>query len=491
MGGAVAAGHQLTAEAAIEMLSDGGNAFDAVTAGIMTACVVEPVLASLGGGGFLMVRTTDREMRLIDFFVDSPRSNQPPESLKFESVNADFGATKQEFHIGTGSAANPGMIPGLFHINEQLGLLPLSRLIEPAVNHAKGHRVSDYQARLATVVSPIQLHTAESRKLAAPAGELLKEGEIFKNLDLAETFEALAEDGLGLAIDGPLARAMLDGHETGGFLTADDFRAYQVMDRQPLTMDFENATICLNPPPSMGGPLIFNMLNRFSGQFSIKKIADAICDTDRFWRQDPKNIDALLNCANPGNVNSNLIVQQGTTHISAIDALGNAAAVTLTNGSGNGEIVKGFGFMMNNMLGERDVIHSEFHCWKPGTRLSSMMSPTLVLGRNGEIFSIGSGGSNRIRTAIFQVLVRLLVNGEPLPEAVNASRVHIEKDFIDCEFGFDERELALLLTGFPEKHQVWDDHSMYFGGVHAVSRDLEGNFDGVGDHRRGGIFLTT
>ena len=185
----------------------------------------------------------------------------------------------------------------------------------------------------------------------------------------------------------------------------------------------------------------------------------------------------------------NRISQQGTTQISIIDSDGNVASTTISNGSGSGEMVNGFGFMMNNMLGETDVIQCDFHEWQPGVRLSSMMSPTLVKSMNGTIFSLGSGGSNRIRTAIFQVLVQLLKNNRNLNEAIDAPRLHVENNFLDCEPGVAEEEQLKLREQFPEEHKFWDHISMFFGGVHAVSMDSKGNFNGAGDARRSGVYL--
>ena len=108
--GAVAAGHEETAEAAALMLREGGNAFDAALAALCCACVAEPVLASLGGGGFLLARPVDGEPLLYDFFVQTPRRKRPLDQVEFRPIVADFGAAQQEFHIGLGAAATPGAV---------------------------------------------------------------------------------------------------------------------------------------------------------------------------------------------------------------------------------------------------------------------------------------------------------------------------------------------------------------------------------------------
>ena len=490
MKGAVAVGHQLTAESAIEILADGGNAFDATVAGILTACVVEPVLASLGGGGFLMARPSNQNVRVIDFFADSPINSKTPEKLEFQNIDADFGSTTQEFHIGKGAVANPGMIPGLFFIHENLCTLPMARLVEPAVKLAKeGHIVTEYQAKLAQIVKPILLYSELSRQQFMVEDDLIHEGHVYKVPKLADTFEELAEDGIKLAIDGPLGRSMLNGHEYAGFLSMDDLKSYEVKVREPLRLNLSENLLALNPQPAVGGSLIFDMLRRIKGEFELSVVADAINETDQLWQQAPNEFLNKFEQITGQSSSFNQISQQGTTHLSIIDSEGNVSSSTISNGSGSGVMVEGSGFMMNNMLGETDVIQCDFHNWNPGTRLSSMMSPTLVRLEDGTIVSLGSGGSNRIRTAVFQVLLQLLENGCNLDEAVVAPRLHIENNFLDCEPGIMEEEQKILCEKFPDNYKIWDQTSMFFGGVHAVSMDLKGNFEGTGDSRRSGVYM--
>ena len=175
-----------------------------------------------------------------------------------------------------------------------------------------------------------------------------------------------------------------------------------------------------------------------------------------------------------------------TTHITVIDAEGNCASVTCSNGTGSGVVVPGTGVHVNNMLGEEDLNPHGFHRIPPGRRVSSMMSPTLAL-RDGEVvLGLGSAGSNRIRSAILQTVVRVLEQGLDAGEAVRAGRLHFEAGTVQAEPGVDDTGLHdLERRGVPVVR--WKRRNLYFGGAQAVARDPEsGELSGGGDPRRGG-----
>ncbi len=489
--GAVAAGHGETAAAAAEILADGGNAFDAAIAALWTACVAEPVLASPGGGGFMMA-LRDGRARLFDFFVDTPRRKRDIADIDFHEIHADFGPVTQAFHIGRGAAATPGFVPGIFAVHDALGTIPMQRLVEPAIRLAReGLLVTDFQAYLTSVVSPILTASATARALFAPDGPTLPGGAVYRNPDLAEVIEAIAREGVRLEREGELAGAMLEGQAEAGHLSGDDLRRYRVEIRDPLARDIGKARAFFNPPPSLGGSLIAAMFSELAGKSSIGgaqrsvALAAAIDCIDRLWRERPAAIAAL---AGAEAMADGPPASRGTTHVSIVDHAGNAAAATVTNGEGNGHIIPGAGFMINNMLGEEDINPGGFHTWKPGVRLASMMAPTIAAERSGAVVALGSGGSNRIRTAVFQVLAGTLLFGEELAAAVDRPRLHVERGRLDFEDMAGAETAAALRAAFPD-HLAWAEPNMFFGGVHAVGRSGDGTVTGVGDRRRGGVFV--
>lgn len=500
--GVIAAGHPITVEAAAEMLLDGGNAFDAALAGLLASCVPEVVLSSIGGGGFLMAQPANaREPVLYDFFAQTPSVMRPEGELDFYAINADFGPATQEFHIGAGASAVPGLIQGLFRVHADHCTLPMTRIVEPAVRAAsEGVEMSPFHAYLFTIVEPILTASDAAKACFAPEGALLKGSETYRNPAFAETLDGLAREGHRLFTEGEIARAIAaQSDEFGGHLTMADLKAYTVEVRAPIIWRHRGAEIALNPAPAASGALIafaLALLEGLSpeGSPGALELARVMAETNT--ARDAQNADIAALTAS-GVIDRHLQalsnhtrVSRGTTHISVIDADGNAASASVSNGEGNGKMVGEFGFMLNNMLGEEDLNSGDFHRWAPDTRLSSMMAPSLIRETGGAITALGSGGSNRIRSAVLQVALNLIDRGLDLQQSVAAPRMHVEKSgklsFEEGPWGdlYAEEELHQLAEVF-EDIEHWPERNVFFGGVHAA-RALRGGFEGAGDPRREG-----
>ena len=179
------------------------------------------------------------------------------------------------------------------------------------------------------------------------------------------------------------------------------------------------------------------------------------------------------------------LASRGTTQISVADRAGNLASLTLSNGEGSSYVLPGSGIILNNMLGEEDLNPDGFHRLPPGVRLASMMTPAIVSLADGGQIALGSGGSNRIRSAILQVLTNVLEFDMELEQAVTAPRLHLEGNHLNVEVGFPEATLESLNDEWPGVEQ-WPGANLFFGGVHAVERKENGDFHATGDPRRGG-----
>ena len=509
--GCVAAGDAATAEAAQIILREGGNAFDAALAALCASFIAEPVLSSLGGGGFLLARHGADDPVLYDFFSQTPKRRRPREEVDFFPILADFGTVTQEFHIGMGSIAVPGIAKGLFDVHRDLCSMPLRRIVEPAAKLAReGVRIRKFQAYILEIVEKIYSSNAECRRVYAgqtnPDG-LLGEGDRFALPDLADMLEALAEEGSRLFYEGEIGRKLVaDCREKGGYLTAEDLTGYEVHRRKPLRLRYGDASIHTNPPPSTGGLLILFALgllkdagwggDAFGTSGYLEKLTSTMALTNKarvdggLHEGDERNalLDPDFLSLYAAQVHGRPEALRGTTQVSVIDNQGNAASMTVSNGEGAAYLIPGTGVMMNNMLGEEDINPLGFNNWPEDIRMCSMMAPSLVYGREGEIIALGSGGSNRIRTAILQTLLNHLDFGMSLTEAVEAPRIHFERGMLNIEPGFGSEITSII--GDVRDHKVWSEKNLFFGGVHGVAYDTQmKSFDGVGDPRRGGVSL--
>lgn len=489
--GVIACGHPLTAEAGALMLREGGNAVDAAVAAAFASCVVESILTGLWGGGFALVHMAQPQRDLLfDFFVNMPglgKKKIDPRKLDFKSIIADFKGAKQEFHIGKGSVGVPGCILGLWTIHQKFGRLPFRNTLVPAIHFAKkGFPFTKNQSAIAEIVEPILLATPYSRKIYAPKGRLLKIGERLCLPDLARTLETLGEEGPDTFYRGEVAKKMVDSFKEGGLLTEKDLDRYRVILRKPLTVRYRGEAILMNPPPSSGGSLIaysLKLLSRhslrslsFSSAEFLKLLIRVMQQTNAMREKKEKQRRYAL-----GN----------TTHISVMDEEGNAVSLTTSHGSGAGFGIPGIGLPFNNILGEQDLNPLGFHKTTPGERFRSMMSPSMAIRKGKPHIVLGSGGSNRLRTAILQALIKIIDFKIPIRRAVEGPRIHWEGGELSVEPGFSERVLRELLT-LDSEVTFFPSKNIFFGGVHATLRHPTRNFpwDGAGDPRRGGVVKT-
>jgi len=489
----ISAGDRITANAAGEIIKMGGNAFDAACAALLAAPLAEPALTSLGGGGFLS--TYDSEgVKLYDFFVDVPPNRV--ENPDFFPIYVDFGSAVQEFHIGSGSIAVPGVVAGIYKLWREKGSLPLSDIISPAFKLAKeGFYLSKMQASLIKLLEPIFTATDEAKSIYAKDGKLIDERSIFRNEEYADFLTLFAKEGDEVFYKGEIAdRFEKMSLENEGNIRKEDLKRYEVKEREPIVFEFKDYKIFTNSPPSSGGILIaFTLMlleNRNLGEFGsishLKHLIEAMKITSDF-RKD--HINEHLHSENLKDIlknehlmknfqksyESRLNLWGNTTHMSIIDKDGNCVSVTTTNGEGSGYILPQTGIMLNNMLGEEDLNPHGFFKWSSYVRLPSMMSPTIVFRENRPKLVLGSAGSNRIRSAIVNVILNNLIFGKNLQDSVDAPRVHFENDRVYIEPGFEKEVINEIKRHF--KVTLFDEKSLFFGGVNAVSGDYEGGCD--------------
>jgi gamma-glutamyltranspeptidase/glutathione hydrolase len=490
------------------VLRAGGSAVDACVAAAFTSWVAEPALTGPGGGGFLVAYDAARRRPLVlDCFVAVPGEGHRGPVAPLEPYIVDFGTGQQTFLVGPGSCAVPGVTAGLEQAHRRLGRLPWAELARPAIALARaGVELTPAHADVIALLEGFLGASAEGARVFGPSGNALRAGDLTSNPPLGDTLERIAANGARELADGETARALI-AHQTatGGLLTAADLVAYRAIRRRPLTLPYRERMFVTNPPPSSGGALIAHALAvlaggpRLSGPLSalaVARVAAALRSanaqrTPAFERALYRGgaVRRVLAAAENGQVAHAASVawpsrSPWTTHISVLDADGNAASLTCSTGCGSGVVVPGTGVHLNNMLGETDLAVASLQL-VPGMRLTSMMAPSIVLRDGRAELVVGSSGSARIRSAIVQVVVAALDLGLPLQDAVDLPRVHPEGEVLDCEGGFPVETLdGLEAAG--ERLVRWPDRNIYYGGAQVVAHTGEG-FAAAGDPRRGGV----
>jgi gamma-glutamyltranspeptidase / glutathione hydrolase len=440
MQGAIAAGHPLTADAGAAVLRAGGNAVDACVAAAFMSWVTESMLTGPGGGGFMLVHHGG-ETVVFDGFVAVPRAGAAETELLALAIDFD-GDTQQVFHTGPGAVGVPGTALGLEAAHARFGSLDWAALAAPAVSAAReGVELTPAQGYLHRILDALVRHSPEGD--AMYGGRVLKAGERLVLGDLATTVERIALEGAGVFYEGELARAIC-AHVP---LTVDDLASYRVVEREPVSVEYRGCEFRSNPPPSSGGRLIALGL-------------EALGNGDVLHAME------VMEAAR-------MPAAGGTTHISVVDARGDAASLSCSLGSGSGVVVPGTGIHLNNMLGEADLKGSA----RPGERLTSMMAPSIVLDGDRPRLVVGSAGSERLRGAILQVVANVIGRGMGVEEAVDAPRLHLADGNVYVEPGIELARENVVRFG---------RRNLYFGGVSAVELRADGTLAAAGDPRRGG-----
>jgi len=504
--GMIATGSKEASETALEILKAGGNAFDASIAAVMTSMTSEVNLTSMAGGGAMLAYKNGHTPILYDFFVDAPPMRGRTD-FEFYKTTIDFGETEQIFHIGKGSIAIPGNIKGLLHVHAKLGKLPLKEITQPAIGIAtEGVALSKSQAYITSLLSDIINTSPDSRKLFFKNDKVLQEGDRFYNPDFADFLEWITEEGDRPFYEGELGQKMISYLGSDGLIQMEDLNNYKVIERKPISHKILDRIFFTNPSPSVGGTLmmfLLRLLKRINKEYHfdyslLVKLMSATTNARYNYFKDPNNeyqldqllkknvLDKYANIISQGSLDDyDDFIDNGlgsTTHISIIDKEGNASSITTTNGESCGHILPGTGVILNNMLGEQDLNPLGFHNWENQKRMPTLISPSLLLEKNGDIdLVIGSAGSNRIRSAIIQVMTNYVNKNMTLRDSIYSPRLHLEESDLYMEPGI---EIDSFLISEKLKINKFPDLNLFFGGVNAVTKN-----EAVSDPRRGGISI--
>jgi gamma-glutamyltranspeptidase/glutathione hydrolase len=518
----VVAGSPIAAEVGRDILQAGGNAIDAATAVGFAMAVVHPEAGNIGGGGFSMIRLADGSVAALDYREAAPSRGSRDMYLDLRGNPSDLSVT------GALAAGVPGAVAGLVEQHRKYGRLPFAQVIAPAIRLAsEGFLVDEYrQNSIESDRDRLYLFPA-SRRQFLPDGHAPRMGTIFRQPDLARTLTAIRDQGRAGFYAGWVADSIVAEMErSGGFITKPDLASYEAKWRVPIRIDYRGHTIYSMPPASSGGITmaeIFNIMEGFGplppfGSPQLLHLeAEAMrrAFTDRnYWLGDPDfeqvpqarltskayadTVRATIDRMHATRSDSVRPGMEGmhTTHYSVVDNEGNAVSTTTTlnNSYGSAVTVSGAGFLLNdemddfatapgkpNMYG---LVQGETNAIKPGKRMLSAMTPSLVMDSAGKLLLVvGTPGGPTIITQVYHVISNVIDHHMPLPDAVAAPRMHHQglPDEIRLERdGFQPGTVAMLQR---MGHTV--AYRGRWGDVEAIIRTATG-WEGVSDPRLGG-----
>lgn len=500
---AVAAPNAIAARAGTALGAAGGNAVDVAVAAVVAAAVTEPGIVSPMGGAFVNIWPAHGHPLVIDGNVEMPGRDREPSQLGFglERIDMEYGGGIT-VHGGHGSVATPGFFAAMSHASSEFGGLPWADLLRPAIEAARdGYELGRAAAYYLSLSGGLFLFDPDTRAYLCqgePEPQIVP-GRLMRSEQLAASLETIAADGAQTLYTGDLAAVIAeDMADHGGLLSLTDLAAYRTVVRTPLRHRLGRWDVAVNPPPSIGGPVLLAMLQLLSR--SARTPADII-ETERIvlgYRR--RHLDLASDLQGAGEELLRVLADEDprrfaalsaspdTVHVSAVDSDGLACSITTSAGYGAGITTPGTGLMLNNALGEPELNRLGVHAMPPGSRLPSNMAPTTARSDDGGVLAVGTPGADRITTALLQVLNAFCVDEESLAQAIEHPRLHVAYDangraHLEHEDGPGLREAARD-SGLP-----WRTHeeiSMYFGGVAGALRTVDGTLHAAADPRREG-----
>jgi gamma-glutamyltranspeptidase/glutathione hydrolase len=500
---AVATTSQLAADAAREVAEVGGNAVDCALAAALMTINTEPGVCALGGSAFVTIWSRGSDPVTVDGNVAAPGKGLSEEERGHGAVEVtmNYGGGITTL-VGPGSVAVPGTLAAIEDAWKNYGNAAWRAILEPTIRACRdGFALSAACRYYLGYSGDCIFGRSEDGHMALHCedGSLLDAGDTVVIPHLADTLDAIANEGARIFYEGEIGQAIADHcRGGGGMLTAEDLSSYRAIERPPLITRIGSWQLASNPPPAVGGSILAAMLLACADLDIEHWDAAALAQLVRSQRAcldfRQRHLDLaedvgseaarLVEAARSGRLLSRW-TSASTVHTSVVDDSGNGCAITASSGYGSGEMPAGTGLWLNNCLGEIELNRRGLDVGPPGIRLPSNMAPS-VARRDGAVLAVGSPGADRITTALQQFLINYLQLGMSLTDAIAHPRIHVDTSGeaiqLKAEPGLELPETDLPLTVFP-------DIVMYFGGVGAAVFDDKNGFDVAADPRReGGIF---
>ena len=524
---AIASAHPAATAAGFEILSHGGNAFDAAVAVSAALSVAEPHSSGIGGGGFFLLhQAADR----TNVFVDA-RETAPGAASRDMYLDENGEPVRRASLSGPLAAGIPGLPAGLEHIADKYGRLPLAQSLAPAIRLAReGLPVTEATQRLLRAVPRMGSPSPAFLEIFLPGGEAPPVGALIRRPDLAETLEILSAQGAAGFYTGPRAELLVQGvRDAGGIWSMEDLAAYRIIERQPVRFRYGEVEVTTAPPPSAGGVAlaqVFNMLgHRGYAQLEdparthllVEAIRRAYRDRAEYlgdpdfvpvpverlihpWYADGLLASVRMDRATPSDTLPGPVNQRplgtDTSHFSVLDKDGNRAAVTQTINTlfGSGFVPPGTGVILNNEMDDFSVkqgapnafglVHSHANGIEPGKRMLSSMTPTFLESERG-LAILGTPGGSRIVTMVLLGALAWM-DGADAEGIVSLPRVHHQyiPDSLSFEAGAMDEDLQAALA---ELGHTLRESSRPWGNMQAITLEYaDGTLTAASDPRRNG-----
>ncbi len=466
--GMVVSTHPVASQVGVEVMKKGGNAIDAAVAVNFALAVVHPAAGNIGGGGFLVYRSSKGENFALDY-----REKAPSKAHRDMYLDENGNAISEKSQAGILSVGVPGTVAGVYEMHKKFGKLPWNEIVHPSVVLARnGVELTEKEARgLNRQKNDFIKYNPGKNYMIKESGDW-KKGELFIQTDLAETLERIEKKGLRGFYKGKTARLIVaENKNTGGLITKKDLRNYQAVWRKPIESKYKNYKIIGMPPPSSGGVALGQLLEMVEN-FPITKWgvqsdstiqvmveAERRVYADRAkWLGDPDFVKVPVNelldtsycdqrianmdfdkATSSNDINAGQFPgyeSPETTHFSIVDAEGNAVSITTTlnNSYGSKVFVAGAGFLLNDEMDDFSakagapnlygLIGSKANEIQPNKRMLSSMTPTIVEEKGQLKLVIGTPGGSTIITSVFQTTLNVLEFGKNMQEAVEFPRFH-------------------------------------------------------------------
>jgi len=522
--GMVAAAHPLAAQTGVEILQKGGNAIDAAVATAFALNAVEPNASGIGGGGFMLIRFAETgEVIVLDY-----REVAPGASTK-DMFGSEEASTEAWSNEGGKAVGVPGTLMGLKKALDDYGTMTLEDVMTPAMNYMENgfeitetfsKMINDNYEKLTNWNDPFEIAYLKD-------GLPLETGDTLIQKDLANTYREILDKGIEHLYGGELGQKIVDAVQAqDGILELQDLKEYQPRILEPITGDYRGYDIFSMPPPSSGGTHLIQILNimenfdianmNYHGPTRISVMAEAMkmAFADRAkYMGDPAfatdmPLEGLTSKEYAKSLADQIVIKEpkmevpagepagyehhSTSHISVIDAEGNAVALTQTINYffGSGVIVPDVGVIMNNEMDDFAKSPDSPNAPEPGKIPLSSMSPTII-EKDGEPFMIlGTPGGTRIFTAMTQIISNVVDFGMSMDEAIEAPRMHCYSWGGEARPIYVESRIPAItieaLRALGNEVEVRGAHDLYFGGAQGIMLK-NGVLFGGGDSRRDGV----